>query len=122
MKEVLLVIELARALLPKMKAEIKLRKSEEGMQEVVALQIQKELEKRLIEEMMERIQLQELEKKVIEEEKIEQKFVMEAEEQKETAHEYGAETEHVYSQDKGAYHVEHPYQQSSGNETCYENK
>jgi len=121
MKEFLLVIELARALLPKMKAEIKFKESEEEMQEIIALQIQKDLEMKLIAELQEKLQLQQLEKTVVEEQEI-RKWEEEIEEQEESFQEYGIEVESAYSKDKGAYHVETPYKKNSGNETCYENK
>jgi len=102
-----------------MKTELKIQESEE-MQEFLALKIQKELEAILIDELLKKLQAEELEKTVLEEET--QKRVTEDEESKLEFLEYGIEVETAYSKDKGAYHIEQPYEQDHSNQTGYENK
>ena len=93
-----------------MQTETKLQESEEEMQEFLALKMQKDLEVMLVAELLEKLQPKQLEKTVLEEET--QKRVQEDEEAEGQFLEYGLEVETAYSKDKGAYHVEQPYEQS----------
>lgn len=102
-----------------MQAELKTEELEEEMQEFLALQAHEDLEKRLIAELLEKVQLQQLEKAVLEEET--QKQAQEDEEAEEQFLEYGIEVETVYSKE-GAYQVKQPYEQDHGNRKGYENK
>lgn len=70
------------------------------MQEIIALQIQKDLELKLIAEIQEKSELQELEKKIEEEEVSQEEF----EEKEESVREYGSGIEGAYSQ-KGEYNT-----------------
>lgn len=92
-----------------MKAEIKFKESEEEVQEFLALQMQKDLELKLIAELQEKLQLQQLEKTVIEEQEA-KKWEKEVEEQEEAFLEYGTDVEGAYSKDKGAYQAKSAYE------------
>ncbi len=119
----------------KMQAELK-TKEREGLQEFLAgeirkdgieveemlvIKLQKDLEAKLIEELLGKLHLQQLEKKVVEEEEAKQ-VQEEEEEQEEILHGYSIEFETFYSKDRGAYQVQQPYEQDHGNQAGYENK
>lgn len=87
------------------------------VEEIVLLQIQKDLETKLIQELQEK--LQKLEKKIVEEEETKQ-IQEETEEQKEILHGYNIEFETVYNKDQGVYQVKQLYEQNHGNQTSYE--
>lgn len=92
-----------------MQAKLKFKESEEEMQEFIALQMQKDLETKLIAELQEKLQFEQLEKKIVKEEETQNQTQEEKEEQKEALHGYGIETERFYTKEQGAYQVEQPY-------------
>lgn len=92
-------------------------KTIQEIERMIMLQIQKDLETKLTQEIQEKLQLKQLEKKVIEEEEIKQ-FQEETEEAKEVLHGYSIEIETFYSKEQGAYQVKQLYEQDSS----YENK
>lgn len=95
-----------------MQAKIKFKESEEEIQEIIVLQIQKDLEMKLITELQEKLQLQELEKRTIEEKEIGRLQPEGVEEQEVPPQGYSIEVENAYSKNKEAYHVEAPYEKN----------
>ncbi len=99
----------------------KIRKDSLEVEEMLMIKLQKDLEAKLIEELLGKLQFQQLEKKVVEEEEAKQ-VQEEEEEQEEILHGYSIEFETFYSKDRGAYQVQQPYEQDHGNQAGYENK
>ena len=103
-----------------MQAEIKVKESEEEIEEIAALQMQKDLEMKLTDEIQKRLQPEQLEKKILEDKETKQE--QEDVEGQEPFQNYGIKTENPYNKNKGAYHTEQPYEQNHDNQEGYENK
>lgn len=85
----------------------------EEVERIILLQIQKDLEAKLIQELQEKLQFKQLESTIIEEIKQEQE---ETGESKEILHGYSIEIESFYSKDQGAYQTKQPYEQNPSQE------
>ena len=103
-----------------MQAEIKFDESEAEIEEITALQMQKDLEMKLTAEIQKRLQPEQLEKKILEDKETKQE--QEDIEEQESFQNYGIKAENPYSKNKGSYHIEQPYEKNHDNQKGYENK
>ncbi|MBU4501841.1 MAG: hypothetical protein KKA79_04560 [Nanoarchaeota archaeon] len=83
---------------------------EDVAQATIVLKLEQDLEETLMKELLEKIQFQALEQKVVEDEDIKE-IEQEEVEEKPGFSSYDCGEDNVYRQDKGMYHVEQPYEE-----------